>query len=147
MNCEEVHLLLDTYLDGELDSARQLEVEEHLSLCPICQSQVEERREFRTFFAANVAGDKAPPQLEARVLAAVRRAQAQQKPALSWQPWVFATAVVVLSVFLALKILFPDAEKELFRQADDAAVAAHQESVSGLFDRDPTRSKPGGIHL
>jgi mycothiol system anti-sigma-R factor len=127
MKCEEVHPFLDTYLDGELDSARQLEVEEHLALCPICQSQVEERREFRSFFAANVAGDKAPPQLEAKVLAAVRRAQAQQKPALSWLPWAYATAVVVVSVFLALKILFPDAEKELSQQA----VLRHSYSLSG----------------
>jgi len=127
MKCEELHLFLDTYLDGELDSARQLEVEEHLALCPICQSLAEERREFRGFFAANVARDKAPPQLEAKVLAAVRRAQAQQKRALSWQPWVYATAVALVSVFLALKILFPDAEKALSQQA----VLRHSYSLSG----------------
>ena len=126
MKCEEINFVLDTYLDGELDSARQLEVEEHLALCPICQSQVEERREFRSFFAANVACHKAPPQLEAKVLAAVKRAQAQQKPALSWLPWAYATAVALVSVFLALKILFPDAEKELFRQA----VLLHSRSLS-----------------
>jgi anti-sigma factor RsiW len=129
MKCEEVQLILDTYLDGELDSARQLEVEEHLALCPICRSQVEERREFRSFFAANVACDKAPPQLEAKVLAALKRAQAQQKPALSWQPWVYATvvAVAVMSVLLALRIFFPDAEKELSKQA----VLRHSYSLSG----------------
>ena len=127
MKCEEVHLFLDTYLDGELDSARQAKVEEHLPLCPICQSLAEERREFRNFFATNVACDKAPPQLEAKVLAAVRRAQAQQRPALSWQPWVYATAVAVVSVFLAWKILVPDAEKALSQQA----VLRHSYSLSG----------------
>lgn len=127
MKCEEVRLFLDTYLDGELDSARQLEVEEHLALCPTCRSLVEERREFRSFFAANVACDKAPPQLEARVLAVVRRTQAQQKPPLSWQPWVYATAAAVVSVFLALKFFFPDAERALFQQA----VSRHSYSLSG----------------
>ena len=127
MKCEEIHLFLDAYLDGELDSARDLEAEEHLALCPACQSLVEERREFRSFFAANVACDKTPPQLEAKVLAALRRAQAQQKPALSWQPWVYATAAAVLSLFLAVKVLFPDAEKELSRQA----VLRHFHSLSG----------------
>ena len=127
MKCEELHLFLDTYLDGELDSARQLEVEEHLALCPICQSLAEERREIRSFFAANVACDKAPPELEAKVRAAVRRTQAQQKPALSWQPWVYATVVALVSGFLALKILFPDAEKALFQQA----VLRHSYSLSG----------------
>ena len=32
MKCEEVHSFLDTYLDGELDLARQLELEQHLVL-------------------------------------------------------------------------------------------------------------------
>lgn len=127
MKCEGVHPFLDTYLDGELDSARQLEVEEHLALCPTCRSLVEERREFRSFFAANVACDKAPPQLEARVLAAVRRTQAQQKPPFSWQPWVYATAAAVVSVFLALKFFFPDAERALSQQA----VSRHSYSLSG----------------
>jgi anti-sigma factor RsiW len=127
MKCEEVYFLLDTYLDDELDSARQLKVEEHLAFCPICQSLAEERWEFRSFFAANVAYDKASPQLEAKVLAAVRLTQVQQKRALSWQPWVCATAVAVVSLFLALEILFPDAEKELSRQA----VLRHSYSLAG----------------
>jgi len=126
MRCEEAHSFLDTYLDGELDSARHLEVEEHLALCPICQSLAEERREFRTFFAATVPRDKAPPQLKAKVLAAVRRGLAKQKPSLLWQPWVYATAVIAVNVFLALKILFPDTEKELSQQA----VLRHSHSLS-----------------
>jgi anti-sigma factor RsiW len=141
MKCEEVHSLLDTYLDGELDSARRLKLEEHLAFCPICQSQVEERREFRSFFGANVACYKAPPQPEAKVLAALRRAQAQQKPALSWQPWVYATAAAVASVFLVLNILFPDAEKELCQQA----VLRHSYSLSGKHLVDVASPNPAVV--
>ncbi|MGA8659085.1 MAG: anti-sigma factor [Chthoniobacterales bacterium] len=126
MKCDEIHRFLDTYLDGELDFARQVELEQHLAYCPLCQSLAQERQEFRAFFAASGPRYKAPPRLEAKVLAAVRREQAKQKFSLLRQPWVYATAVVVVSVFLALNILFPDAEKELSRQA----VLCHSHSLS-----------------
>src|SRR5258707_15724241 len=73
MKCEEVHHFIDTYLDGELDSARRVELEEHLAVCPSCQSLLEERQAFRAFFVAAASEYKAPPQLETKVLAALRR--------------------------------------------------------------------------
>jgi anti-sigma factor RsiW len=126
MKCEEVHRFLDTYLDGELDLARRLELDQHLAICPLCQPLMEDRQEFRTFFAASAPSYKAPPELKAKVLAAVRREEPKQKFSLFWQPWVYATAVVLVSVFLALRILFPDAEKELSQQA----VSRHFHSLS-----------------
>ena len=126
MKCEEVHHFIDTYLDGELDFARRAELEEHLAVCPSCRSLLEERQAFRAFFVATVQDYKAPPQLEAKVLAAMRRVPTKEKFSLWRQPWIYATAVVVMSVCLALKILFPDAEKELSRQA----VLRHSSSLS-----------------
>jgi anti-sigma factor RsiW len=127
MNCEEARHFIDTYLDGELDAARRAELKQHLAGCPSCQSVLEERRAFRAFFVAAVGGYRGPPQLEAKVLAAVRRVSTR-KFSLWWQPWIYATAVVVVSVFLALRILFPDAEKEFSRQA----VLRHSRSLSAL---------------
>ena len=37
--------------------------------------------------------------------------------------------------------------KELFTQADDAAIAAHEKRMSRLLDRSPTGCKPRGVHL
>src|SRR6202047_2019227 len=125
MKCEEIHHFIDTYLDGELDFARRVELEQHLAVCPSCRSLLEERRAFRAFFVAAVEY-KAPPQLETKVLAAMRRVPTKEKFSLWRQPWIYATAVVVMSVCLALKILFPDAEKELSRQA----VLRHSSSLS-----------------
>ena len=136
-------IVQNTALNGELDYARWLQLEQHLALCPSCQSLVEERHEFRTFFAASVPMDKAPPQLKAKVLAAVRREAAEQKFSLLRQPWVYAAAVVIVSVFLALKILFPDAEKELSRQA--VLLHSHSLSTPHLVDvasPNPTVVKP-----
>ena len=126
MKCEEIRHFIDAYLDGELDSARQIEVEQHLTNCPSCRSLLEERQAFRAFFVAAVSDYKAPPQLEAKVLAAVRQVPTRRKVSLWQQPWIYATAVVALSVCLALRILFPDTEKEFARQA----VLRHSSSLS-----------------
>jgi mycothiol system anti-sigma-R factor len=126
MKCDEIHHFIDAYLDGELDSARRVELEQHLAGCPSCQSLLEERKAFREFFVAAVSEYKAPPQLETKILAAIRRVPPKEKFSLWRQPWIYATAVLVLSVFLAFKILFPDAEKELSRQA----VLRHSNSLS-----------------
>ena len=117
MNCEEANRLLEAYLDRELDLRRHLELEQHLSLCLSCQSLAQEREELRFFSLANAQTFKAPPQLRANVLAAVRREKAKLTFALLRQPWVYAAAVFALSLSLALNILFPDAGKEVSREA------------------------------
>src|SRR5260370_14653662 len=114
MKCEEVHHFIDTYLDGELDFARRVELEEHLAVCPSCRSLLEERQAFRAFFVAAVQEYKAPPQLEAKVLAAMRRVPTKEKVFLWRRPWVYPTAGVGMSVFLVFEIIFPSAAKKLF---------------------------------
>jgi anti-sigma factor RsiW len=126
MTCEEAHHFIDIYLDGELDSARRVELERHLASCPSCRALLEERQAFREFFVVAASEYKAPPQLEAKVLAALRRAPAKERFSLWRQPWVYAAAVVTISVCLAWRILFPDPEKELSRQA----VLLHSSSLS-----------------
>src|SRR5260370_28755553 len=117
MNCEEDHHVLEGYSDRELKPRRPRELEQHLSLCRSCESLAQELEEFRLLFMASAQTFKAPPQLRANVLAAVRRERAKHSSAFLRQPWVYAAAVVVLSLFLALNILLPDAGGELFRQA------------------------------
>src|SRR5258708_3739938 len=117
MKCEEVHHFMDTYLDGELDLGLQVELEQHLALCPSCRSLLEERRAFRAFFVAAVGGYKASPQLEAKVLDAVRRVPTKEKFSLWRQPWIYAPAVALMTFLLAPKILFPAPQREFSRQA------------------------------
>jgi anti-sigma factor RsiW len=141
MKCEEAARFVDVYLDGELDLVRRLALEQHLTLCPFCQSLEQERQEFRTFFAASAPSYNVPPQLEARILAAVRRDQAKQKFPLLRQPWIYAVAVVVVSAFLALNIIFPDADRELSREA----VLRHSQSLSTLHLVDVGSSNPAVV--
>ena len=72
MECEDIHRLLDAYLDRELDRDDQLEAERHLILCTSCASLLQEYQEFRAVFRNAASGRKAPPQLKARILAAAR---------------------------------------------------------------------------
>jgi anti-sigma factor RsiW len=126
MKCAEVHHFIDTYLDGELDFARRVVLEQHLAHCASYRSLLEERQAFRAFFVAALRVYKAPPQLEAKVLAAMRRVPTKEKFSLWRQPWIYATAIVVVAAFVALNILFPGAENQLSQQA----VLLHSNSLS-----------------
>ena len=126
MKCEEAGRCIDAYLDSELELSQRLELEHHLSLCRSCSSLVQEGEEFRSFFRANAPKYKAPPQLRIKVLATARREKAKLIFALLHQPWAYAAAAFVLSLSLALNIVFPDVGKEVSRQA----VLRHSQSVS-----------------
>ena len=126
MNCEEARLFLDAYLDNELEPGQRIELDQHLSLCPSCRSLAQERQESRFFFTASVPTYKAPPGLRTKVLDTLRREKEQQTFAFLRHPWMYAAAVLVLGLSLALNILFPDIGKEVSRQA----VLRHIRSLS-----------------
>ena len=44
MNCASITPLLDAWLDRELSSEVRSQVDQHLSICPQCQSAIEELR-------------------------------------------------------------------------------------------------------
>jgi anti-sigma factor RsiW len=138
MDCKQARGLLDAYLDSELEPSPGRDLEEHLSLCPSCWSLAQERQELRIFFRAIAPTDKAPPQLRTKVLAAVRREKAEQTFAYLRRPGVYAAALFVLGLSLALNILFPDVGKEVSRQA----VLLHSRSISTDHLVDVTSANP-----
>jgi anti-sigma factor RsiW len=71
----------------------------------------------------------------------MRRVPTKEKFSLWRQPWVYATAVLAMSVCLALRILFPDAEKEFSRQA----VLRHSRSLSTLHFVDVASPNPAVV--
>ena len=126
MNCEEGKRFLDAYLDRELAPGKQLELEQHLSGCPDCRVLLEQQQQFIGFFKANAPYYKAPSELRARVQ---RRTQTESQGSklifLVRQPWLYAAALLVLSLSLAGVIFFPDRETPLIVQA----VADHSRAV------------------
>jgi anti-sigma factor RsiW len=129
MNCEEANHYLEAYLDRELDAKEHLEVEEHLSRCRVCRSVAKESQEFLSFFAATAPRYSAPPELKAKIIAAIDPLSPKQT-FLSFlslrQPWVYAAAVFVLSLALAFTFLLHDNGKELC----SVAVSVHARSLS-----------------
>ena len=70
ISCAEAVRQLWEYLDGTAGQTQSAAIEEHLSLCRRCCGEAEFAAELRTFLAAH-AGDDIPPQVHARLLAAL----------------------------------------------------------------------------
>ena len=126
MNCEEAGRLLDSYLDSELETCLLHGLEQHLDRCPSCSRLAQEGQECQVFLRTSARTFKAPPQLRTTVLARVRQEKTKLTYAFLRQPLVYATAVLVLSLSLALNHVFPDLGKEDSRQA----LLRHSSSIS-----------------
>ena len=70
ISCAEAVRQLWEYLDGVAGQAQSAAIEEHLSLCRRCCGEAEFAGELRSFLAAH-AGNDIPPQVHARLLAAL----------------------------------------------------------------------------
>ncbi len=71
--CSDKELLLHALLDGELDAVNALACEEHVSVCPGCQEELQRLRQLRTRLQAPDVRFTAPQHLRARVLAALTK--------------------------------------------------------------------------
>lgn len=102
MNCKEAHHLIHGYLDGELDLAASLQVEEHLKNCPACACTCDEFKALRAAILRSAPYFEAPRGLASQIQTRIRRDVFDQTPSLRWQ-WLWqslrvplATAAVVL---------------------------------------------------
>lgn len=114
MTCEEAARLIDAYLDGELDAATCLRVEEHLAACPACREKLESRQVLGALVAGEAPRYDASPFLATRIRAALRAEGADQAPVTAKAPWwsflslrwiysgvAGAVAVIALALFFA----------------------------------------------
>ena len=93
MNCREAEPLLNSYLDGELDLVRALEVEAHADQCAACAAVLESEKRL----AAAVS--KAPYYRAAASL----RARLESSAAPTWRkpvPWLVLAASVVFAILV-----------------------------------------------
>ena len=103
MDCEEARPSLEAYVDRELEPAHRLEIEEHLAECPLCRDAVERITKSNLTVRMNMPVYKAPPELELRVRATLRK---EDKPNFKWlterkRQIAYAAALVVVSFVLA----------------------------------------------
>src|SRR5215831_14576057 len=99
MNCHEAGLLLNPYLDGELDSLTSMRVEEHIADCGVCGREYRDLEELRRRILEADLEFSPGAGLVSRVAAMRRRAARQFRP---WwrQPQMLSAAAALLVVLL-----------------------------------------------
>lgn len=74
ISCEEVLREIELYVDGELDRARSLELDEHLLGCSSCLGRADFRRRLKAVVRSKW-GSQAPEELFERVAESIRTSQ------------------------------------------------------------------------
>jgi anti-sigma factor RsiW len=128
MNCNDALDLVHGYLDGELDLVKSLEIEQHLGACPACKVRYDQMRELGSGIRAHALYHRAPPDLRARVAAALpqERELGPRNHAWAWGRTAAALALfTLLGLGLGLTWLQPGADERLAREV----VAGHVRSL------------------
>ncbi|HEX7734263.1 MAG TPA: zf-HC2 domain-containing protein [Ktedonobacteraceae bacterium] len=150
MNCKETQHLLHAYLDGELDVAHSLAVEQHLQTCAVCQR---EHQSYRTLSTAIKGGSlyfQAPSALQKRVRLALPQSASASRPArrASW-PWLSAAALLLLLLgglaFWAFTLLRPGFSDD--NRMARAVIDSHERSLVDGRMVDLLSSDPNALKL
>ena len=142
MNCTKVLSRLHAYLDREVPAKLLRQIEEHLSTCPSCRSQVEHIRQVQDM----VEGLSVPPlpqEFAARIMARAQREfplvkEKKSLAFLDWQPFQWfldlsapmrlaAYAVVFLACLLGISM-----SKELSLSGYPQNLVAQTENIDGF---------------
>jgi anti-sigma factor RsiW len=100
--------MLQDFVDGRLDRARQTEVRAHLEACAQCRAELEALRWVRDIALKQLPGEELPPAVAERVATALDAADRRARPAASpifgrpWRRWVAAAALVTAALVLLL---------------------------------------------
>ncbi len=121
MTCDESVKLIDAYLDGELDVATCVRVEEHLAACPACRAKLESRQVLTVLVAEDAPRFTASPFLATRIRAMLSAGEnaPQKAPWLSFLSlrWIYAgiaaaLAAIALAFFFSTPAEFPQLARE-----------------------------------
>jgi anti-sigma factor RsiW len=127
MHCEEARPLIHSYLDGELDFKRRMEIDQHLDICHKCTQERQGWLSLRFEIREEIPYFTAPPTLAQRVRLMTRETVPQKPKAvpLSWW-WPAAGAAFALVVTLtAIIMLLPSNEQSLAKEI----IAGHVRSL------------------
>lgn len=136
MDCNESRHLIDADVDGELDLVRHLEVATHLRTCARCKQYADHARARRLMLRESLARFRAPPELSARISAALRTTappvqKAESHPPTSVTSWLSWQVVgVAASIAFAGVVGFGWGETRARRNlVMDTAIDAHVRSL------------------
>ena len=130
MSCSEVRTFLSAHLDGELDLAREVEIEEHLRTCGDCSRVHQAQLALRSALKSEDLYFRAPEHLAQRIRSAAPPAQRKAPRSSPRMPgWLgaaaAAAAVVALAVWLSPMLSRPSRTDRI---AQDV-VSAHIRSL------------------
>jgi anti-sigma factor RsiW len=130
MDCTHAQSLLDTYLDGELDPVRSLEIDQHLQGCARCSQSYSDRQAFHKAVKTESLYFKAPSDLHRRIQRSLREAARAETPSRwfspSWIKMAAPLAVAALVVVLLIPVIKGSSSDELLTQD---VVASHIRSL------------------
>jgi anti-sigma factor RsiW len=128
--------MLHGFIDGELDAAHALELEQHLATCPQCAAQLERFQALKQTVSQKGVRWRTPEHVRAQVLAAIAQEaakQAQFSPSVS--SWTKATGLVRQWLFvpslaaLAASLFLVMAPMQTRTSLQDEVVASHVRSL------------------
>ncbi len=99
MNCQETRILIDGYIDGELDVVRSMEVEEHAKSCGTCSGQLQAHKALHESMQSPAMRFQAPRTLVSRIQRDLRKEDSREP---DWRRgrWAqFGYALALLAVF------------------------------------------------
>ena len=105
MSCQTAQELIHGYVDGELDLARSLEVEQHLQQCPVCATAYRNQTVLRSTFKDSSLYHATPEKLEKRIRSSLRHEAKSGigRRSLGWR-WLPVGAAVVVVLLMALVV-------------------------------------------
>jgi anti-sigma factor RsiW len=106
MNCDRIQLLLNGYIDSELDLVSSLDVDAHLQTCSACSSHYRLLSSLHSVTSDKSFYHQAPPHLEKQIRAAVRKAGSTSP---TWFPfslnWFAPSALLVACLLFTVGFL------------------------------------------
>jgi anti-sigma factor RsiW len=128
--------MLHGFMDGELDAAHSLELEQHLATCPDCAGQLARFQALKQTVSQKGVRWRAPEHVRAQVLAAIaQEAEKQTQLAPSISPWTKVTGMVRQWLFvpslaaLAASLFLVMAPMQTRSSLPEEVVASHVRSL------------------
>ena len=96
MECREARTWLDGYVDGELDLARTIEIDEHLETCAACSQNRDSKRLFRDSIQASGLAWRCPDRVRTNIESLICREVGKPRGRPSIPRWWLAIAASLL---------------------------------------------------
>ena len=130
MRCTDAQTLIESWFDGELDLLRNVEIEQHLGDCPICEPMHQDVIELRSRIREEVPYFRASPDLQQRIRAIARekRAETSRSQVPLWA-WSGAIAAIVLFAVITVGLVRRASESSREQMITQEIVADHLRSL------------------